>query len=225
MLTCNDSVVATIDEVATGGDPIADATAFRTNIAARTVLQVVDSATGPSTDTETLAATDWTVVSSASGNVRYDSKKVLLTDGTAPESGNGALDVRDGQTVRVTYTDANPTVRASEPASVSCRPVVSAGGVVFAQFGKDAFTLVSGGCERDARGYFTFGFPDRYMDEGELVSYVVAFQSAELETDLVNVSISLKAVTTDADSPANCKPGSTGPAPIPTGPTTRSHRI
>jgi hypothetical protein len=200
-------VVATVDEVATGGDPIGNLTT--TNIAARTVLQVVD-ANNVVQDTETLAAGDWTIVSSVSGNLRFDSKKILLTDGTSPQSGNGALDVRDGQSVRVIYTDVNPTVTRIGTASVSCRPILSAGGVVFGQFGKDAFTLVDGGCEKDARGYFTFGFPDRYMDAGELVSYVVAFQSAEIGTDLVNVSISLKAVTADADSPANCKPGTVG---------------
>jgi hypothetical protein len=157
-------------------------------------------------------AADWTVVSfNATGNlnVRYDSPKILLTDGTTPESGNHALDVRDGQTIRVTYTDVGPTVKRVGTASVNCRPALAAGGVVFGQFGKDAFTLVDGGCEKDARGYFTFGFPDRYMDEGELVSYLVTFQSAEIGADLVNVSISLKAKTADADSPANCKPGST----------------
>ena len=208
LLTCNDSVVATIDEVATGLDPIGNLTPA--NIAARTVLQVVDSS-NVVRDTETLTASDWTIVSSVGGNVRFDSKKVLLTDGTAPESGNGALDVRDGQTVRVTYTDQNPTVARVGTASVSCRPVLAAGGIVFGQFGKDAFTLVSGGCEKDARGYFSifFGYPDRYMDAGELVSYEVAFQSAEIATDLVNVAISLKAVTADADSPASCKPGTT----------------
>ena len=209
VLTCNDSVVATVDEVSTGGDPIPiDANLFKTSIAARTVLQVVD-ANNVVRDTEVVAAADWTVVSSASGNVRFDSKKLLLTDGTAPESGNGALDVRDGQTIRVTYTDASPTVARIGTASVSCRPVLAAGGALFGNFGKDAFTLVDGGCEKDARGYFTFGFPDRYMDEGELVSYVVAFQSAEIGTDLVNASISLKAVMADGDSPASCKPGST----------------
>ena len=114
----------------------------------------------------------------------------------------------------MTYQDESPSgtpdVNAKRvgTASVSCRPSLAAGGIVFAQFGKDAFTLVDGGCEKDARGYFTFGFPDRYMDAGELLSYVVAFQSAELGTDLANVSISLKPVMADADSPADCKPGS-----------------
>ena len=119
--------------------------------------------------------------------------------------------MRDGQKVRVTYTDANPTAVRRGTASVNCKPYISAGGVLFAQFGKDAFTLVDGGCERDDRqpvGYFTFGFPDRYMDDGELVTYLLAFQSAEIGTDLLNVSVSLKAVNADTDSPASCKMGS-----------------
>ena len=38
------------------------------------------------------AAGDWTLVSSISGKVRFASKKVLLSDATTPQSGNGALD-------------------------------------------------------------------------------------------------------------------------------------
>src|SRR5262249_10213564 len=141
-------------------------------------------------------------------NIRFDSRKLLLTEGTAPDPGNGVLDVRDGYTVRVTYQDespngtADPNAKRTGSATVNCKPSVASGGVVFAQFGKDTFTLVSGGCEKDARGYFTFGFPDRYMDQGELVTYQVAFQSSELLTKLTNVSISLRAVTADGDSPA-----------------------
>jgi len=204
-LTCNDSVVATIDEVATGGDPIGNLTT--TNIAARTVLQVFNGS-GVLQDTESFVAADWTIASSVSNNLRFTLKKVLLTNGTTPQSGNGALDVKDGDSVRVTYTDIG-AVRVAN-ASVICRPILAAGGVLFGQFGRDAFTLIDGGCEKDARGYFSFGFPDRYMDEGELVGYVVAFQSAEVGTDLLGVTISLKAVTADTDSPVNCKPGSVG---------------
>jgi len=211
-LTCNDSAVVTINEVDATGD-IAPTTA---KVAARTKLEVLD-ANGNVTDTETLTAADFPPagVTSAGGNYRFDSKKILLTDGTVQESGNGVLDVRDGHRIRVTYqdvgTDSTPDLNAKREAvaQVSCQPVLAAGGIVFGQFGKDAFTLVDGGCEKDKRGYFTFGFPDKYMDEGELVQYVVAFQSAEPSTDLVNVSISLRAVTADPDSPASCKPGTT----------------
>ena len=47
---------------------------------------------------------------------------------------------------------------------------------------------------------------------GELVQYRVAFQSSQIGADLVNVAVSLKAVTADTNSPADCKPGS-----VPTG--------
>jgi len=213
-LTCNDSAVVTVDEVATAGDPIGSLTTAE--IASRTKVEVIAADGVTVTDTETFTGADFTIVSSNGGNIRFDSKKLLLSEGTAPDSGNGALDVRDGQTIRVTYQDENPTntidpnAKRIGTAPVSCRPVVASGGVVFTQFGKDAFTLVNGGCEKDARGYFTFGFPDRYMDAGELVSYTVAFQSAELSAKLLNVAISLRAVQADADSPANCKPGSVG---------------
>ncbi len=211
-LTCNDSAVLTIDEIGTTADPIGNLT--NTEIASRTKAEVLDG-NGNVIDTETFTASDFPLanITQNGNNIRFDSRKILLTDGTAPDSGNGVLDVRDGYTVRVTYQDESPTNtpdpngKRTGSATVNCKPALSSGGVVFGQFGKDTFTLVSGGCEKDARGYFTFGFPDRYMDQGELVSYTVAFQSAEIGTKLTNVSISLRAVTADADSPANCKPG------------------
>ena len=214
-LTCNDSAVLTIDEIGTTADPVGTLTSAE--IASRTKVEVVDS-NGNVFDTETFTAADFPAgnITQNGNNIRFDSRKLLLTEGTAPDSGNGVLDVRDGQIVRVTYQDESPNGTIDPngkrvgTATVNCKPSVSSGGVVFGQFGKDAFTLVAGGCEKDARGYFTFGFPDRYMDAGELVSYTIAFQSAELGTKLTNVSISLKAVTADADSPASCKPGTTG---------------
>jgi hypothetical protein len=224
VLTCNDSAVVTIDEIGTAGDPVVGLTA--TEIESRTRVDVVDSV-GTILDTEcgvdnltcaatarSLAASDFTVASTSGNNISYQSRKLLLTDGTAPDAGNGVLDVRDGNTIRVTYQDESPSgtpdtnAKRVGTATVTCRPSIAAGGIVFGQFGKDAFTFLDGGCEKDARGYFTFGFPDRYMDAGELVSYLVAFQSAELGTDLVNAQISLKPVLADADSPADCKPGS-----------------
>jgi len=72
----------------------------------------------------------------------------------------------------------------------------------------DTSQLVDGGCERDARNLFTFGFPDRYMDSGEQLSYRIAFQSSETE-DLTDVSASLRCVLADLDSPADCQPNTT----------------
>ena len=230
VLTCNDSAVLTIDEVGTGSDPIVGLTAAE--IATRLKIEVVDAA-GAIYDTEcgagnvtcassarSLLAADLTAVGSTATTISYQSRKILLTDASTPQSGNGVLDVHDGRAIRVTYQDENggtpdPNAKRTGTASVSCRPAVSAGAVVYAQPGRDAFTLIKGGCERDARGYFTFGFPDRYMDAGELLSYTIAFQSAELETELQNVSVSLRAVMADANSPADCKPGSAPTAACP----------
>jgi hypothetical protein len=231
VMTCNDSAVVTIDEIGTAGDPVGGLTAAE--IESRTKVEVVDSL-GTVTDTEcgvdnlacpatyrSLLASDFTLVSIVGNNIRVQSRRLLLTDGTAPDSGNGVFDVRDGNTIRVTYQDESPSgtvdtnAKRVGTATVNCKPSLAFGGIVFAQFGKDSSSYVDGGCEKDARGYFAFGFPDRYMDAGELVSYVVALQSAELGTDLLNVSISLKPVLVDADSPADCQPGSAPTAGCP----------
>ena len=66
--------------------------------------------------------------------------------------------------------------------------------------------MIQGGCEKDARGLSTYGFPDRYMDAGERVVYSVAFQSAEDATELLDAVVSLRCVLVDADSPGSCIP-------------------
>jgi hypothetical protein len=216
---CNDSAVATITEIGTGGDPAGGLTAVE--VASRFRFEVVDP--GPDgtlgtgddyvTDQESASVT-FTDADGGGPGLRFDSSKVLIGDGTAPDPGNGTLDVRSGQAVQAVYADEEPAgspqanIRRIARASVVCRPAINAGGVVFAQFGEDAFTLVSGGCEKDERGYFTFGFPDRYIDAGEIVGYAIAFQSAETTAALTNLTVTLKAVAPDADSPADCKPGS-----------------
>jgi hypothetical protein len=214
---CNDTAVITVNETATAGDPSAGLTTAE--ISSRSKIEVVDVGPDASVGTADDVVTDseanlaFTDVDGAGAGLRFDSAKVLLSDGTAPDPGNGVLDVRSGNYLRAVYQDEEPngTIQANlrrvNLAAVDCRPTIAAGGVVFGQFGVDAFTLVSGGCERDARGYFTFGFPDRYMDAGEIVGYLVAFQSAETGATLRNVIVSLKAVATDADSPADCRPG------------------
>ena len=76
---------------------------------------------------------------------------------------------------------------------------------------------MDGGCERDERqpvGFFTF-VPDQPFDDGELVQYLLAFQSAEIGTDLLNASVSLKAVLADTDSPASCRMGTAASAACP----------
>ena len=214
---CNDSAVITVNEVATAGDPIGGLTTGE--ISSRTSIQVVDAGadlafnTGDDVVVDSEAGLLFTDLDGGGAGLRFDSAKILLTDGTGADPGNGVLDVRSGQQVRVIYQDENPSgvndpnARRVNVGTVDCRTTIAAGGVVFGQFGKDAFTLVSGGCEKDARGYFTFGFPDRYMDKDELVGYLVAFQSSETGVQLEDVTVSLRAVSTDADSPVDCKPG------------------
>ncbi len=70
------------------------------------------------------------------------------------------------------------------------------------QAGRDRFTRVRGGCEVGPTGASD---PDRYLDAGEIVQYDVSFRSM---TDASNVTVALRAVRADADSPASCAPGS-----------------
>ena len=213
---CNDSAVVTVNEVATAGDPAVTLTT--SEISSRTKIEVVDAGvdgvfgTGDDVVTDTEQGLAFTDLDGAGAGLAFQSAPILLTDGTAPDPGNGALDVRSGQQIRVTYQDEeplntiDPNGKRVNTGLVDCRASISAGGTVFGQFGKDTFTFVSGGCERDARGYFTFGFPDKYIDAGEVVGYLVAFQSAETSDTLKDVTVSLKALAPDADSPVTCKP-------------------
>ena len=125
------AAVVSIDEVGTTLDPVGGLTTAE--IASRTTVQVIAADGVTVTDTETFTAGDFSIVTSAGGNLRFDSRKILLSEGTAPDSGNGALDVRDGQSIRVTYQDessGSPDVNAKRigTASVNCKPVVSSGG-------------------------------------------------------------------------------------------------
>ena len=165
----------------------------------------------------------------AGAGFRFDSAKILLSRRHGARSrqrrprrpfrpnGPGRLPGRGSERCPADQPQAH---RAHAP--VDCRPSIAAGGVVFAQFGKDAFTLVSGGCEKDARGYFTFGFPDRYMDDGELVSYLVAFQSAEIGARPRERHGQPEGGRGRRGQPRRLQAGSRwDAAPIRTGPTTR----
>ncbi len=210
---CNDSAVVVVDEKDEASDPEAGLT--DAEVAGRTIVEVVD----PGPDRTPGTADDLIVdrEDATSGlifthsGLRFASAALALTDGAAATEHSGTLDVRDGQRIRARYLDESDGV--SDPnkvrlgfASMRCGVYASIGGVLFGQFGRDQSQLVEGGCERDARGLFTFGFPDRYMDSGETIGFRVAFQSAELE-DLIDVVASLRCVLADADSPEGCRPG------------------
>jgi hypothetical protein len=141
---------------------------------------------------------------------RYVAEDIILTDGTARDPGNGVLDVRSGDRIRVIYADEdggtpNGDKRRVISADVDCDVSVGFGDITFGQFGMDTTYYVDGGCDRNARGFFEFGYPDKYMDEDELISLNFAFASTE-DIDLEQVEVSLSCVLVDGDSPEDCKP-------------------
>ncbi len=223
---CNDTADITVIEFAQVGDSMLDATI----VAARLRVEVHDA--DGLVDCEGLgcagqpSALSLTQSDPATDTYRYDD--LPLTAGTARDPGNGVLDVRHGDLIRVVYADESggvpdPDLERHIEAGVDCRLDVEFQTIVFAQWGTDATTQTIGGCERSARGLFEYGFPDRYLDAGESVILRFGFGSRE-NTTLENVRASLRCVEIDdVNAPANCLPGSndcadpdrTGNAPCP----------
>ena len=200
--TCNAQATVTVSELSETGD----VSPTPAQVSSRTVVEVLDG-NGVVQDTET------GLTFTATG-LSFEADPLILTAGTARDPGNGVLDVRNGDTIRVSYhdvdssgnPDANKVRRSS--AAVDCDVRIGFGNITFAQFGEDTSYFVAGGCERNARGLFEFGFPDRYMDAGEAISFNFAFASNE-QIDLENVEVGLACVVADGDSPAECRPNST----------------
>jgi hypothetical protein len=211
---CNETATITVNETADGGDgscPNAGSCSAST-IESRTTVNVRNSL-GAIVDTE--SSSTGLNFTQTPGALNFVSDPLQLTDGTERDPGNGVLDVRSGDTLEVSYVDVGGT-RTSK-ASVNCTVAITSGAItfggfgqiVFNQFGQDASVLVQGGCERNIRGNFEFGFPDRYMDAGESIFYNFAFGSSEL-ADMQNVEVSLRCVNVnDALAPADCRGGST----------------
>lgn len=217
---CNDLATIVVNEVGEGTDPASGLTT--TEISSRTTVKVwdvgpngvFDGGSGDDVLKDQETGLTFTDTDGAGAGLRFESQDLALTTGTAPDPGNGALDVRSGNVVQVVYQDEtsgspDPNKKRTNTARVDCRAKIDFGGIVWGQFGVDAFTLVNGGCERDGRGFFTFGFPDRYMDAGEKIGYRIAFRQSDVG-DLEDVQVSLKAVVPDGDSPRECKPGTGG---------------
>jgi len=201
---CNQAPSITVTEFAEAGD----LTPTTGTTSARTVVQVLSGTTV--VDTES----GLTFTQVPGGGFVFEAADLFLTDRTNPESNNGALDVRDGNTIRVSYTDVDgggsPSTnktRVSE-ARVNCRTSVGFGNIVFAKLGRDTAFNVLGGCETNRRGQREFGAPDQYMDAGENISFEFAYASQEA-IDLVDAQVELRCVIADTDSPATCRPGST----------------
>ncbi|MCP3979736.1 MAG: S8 family serine peptidase [bacterium] len=133
---------------------------------------------------------------------------VALGSATARDPDNGLLDVRDGDTIRLVYADEtfgspDPDKERVSLARVDCGVRLAAGQITFPQYGRDTPYLVEGGCERNLRGQFELGYPDRYLDAGEALVYRFAFASLE-DRELANVEAALRCVLVDADSPEGC---------------------
>jgi hypothetical protein len=203
---CNDKVQVLVSESADGTDAPGSLTG--PEISSRTALEVY--ASGGVTLLDAEAGLTFTNVG---GTNMWTSNKVVLTAGTVPVSGNGMLDVRDGNVVKATYNDktsgiVDPAKKRFATTSVNCRAAIEFGAATFALYGTDAAAAVNGGCERDARQMFTFGYPDQFMDHGELIDLVMAVRTMD-DVDLTDAVASLRAVYHDTDSPVSCKPGTT----------------
>jgi len=204
--TCNDTIGVIVNETDEVDDPAANLTVGE--VQSRLVLEVLDGNTVvDSEDGSVLALTQ-----PDPATPRFVAEGLVLSSGTAADPGNGALDIFDGATLRVTYNDKannapDPNQVRSSTSTVDCSAAIGFGNLVFGRFGRDTLTLVSGGCERNARDSFEFGFPDQYIDDGETVGYAVAFFNDE-STTLTDAVAELRCVVPDGDSPADCRPGS-----------------
>ena len=89
--SCNSTAVTTIFEVDEAGDPSPTAG----TVSSRTTVQVLSG--GMVVDTETgLNFTN-------PAGLQFVADGLILTSGTQRDPGNGALDVRDGDTIQVLY--------------------------------------------------------------------------------------------------------------------------
>ena len=90
-------------------------------------------------------------------------KDLLLTEGTAQQACNGALDVRDGNTIEVTYNDDNGNVEVRVSAArVGCTVDVLPGTAFLVQGGRDGSVQILGGCERRRCAEFTESLEERH---------------------------------------------------------------
>lgn len=201
--SCNDTVRAVVDELNEATDPTPSAA----EVSSRATIEVYD-ATNALVDSE--SGLSFTQVGTS---LRFETSLLILTDGTARDPGNRALDIRHGDTIKVVYRDetsgvADPNKVRTNQKKVDCQASIAFGGTTFWMFGKDAAVYVSGGCERDARNQFYWDAPDQYMDEAELIDFRMAISTSDT-LDLEDAEATLTAVYPDDDSPVTCLPNST----------------
>ncbi len=211
---CKDFAGIQVNEIDDAvNDPAAGLTVAE--ISSRTFIQVVDPGADGQVGTgdDVLIDEESGFTFTNTGGLTFLAENITLSPETAPDFGNGALDISNGLALKVVYKDESggvpdPDQERVNAAGVNCQIQIGFGDLVFGNFGLDSESLVDGGCERNGRGQFEFGFPDKYMDADEKLGYRLAFTMDEQE-DMADVLATLRCVEADADSPADCLPNST----------------
>ncbi len=195
-LCCNDKFTIKVVET--------DPTASISLISANTTVQVIDPLTSMVMDEETGLAFG----QPTPGQLLFTAGPFAVTQEAPAVFNDGLIQIEHGKIVKATYQNPSTGTMIMASATVDCMADLGFGGVLFEQFGRNTAFRVEGGCERDARGGFSNGFPDAYLDAGEIVSYHLAFRNDDA-VDLQALNVELTAVEVDGDSPKDCAPGST----------------
>ena len=203
---CNDTATITVNDIDSIDDPQGGLNGGE--ISTRVTVDVIADDGVTVMDTET-----GLTFTQQGSELRFTSEELQMSNGTQFDPGNGVLDVRHGQSIRVTYQDESTDggvlpgdIKRVATSVVDCTTAINFGSLVFGKIGANGIFSIDGGCEQNLRGGFEFGFPDEYMDAGESVGYGLAFSSNESET-LVDAIASLRCVEADGDSPEDCLPG------------------
>jgi len=188
--TCNGEPVIMVYENDMFEDPAAGLTPQE--ISSRVRVQVINAS-----DAVVDEESDFNFVLSDSGGLIFEAGPLPMVRLSTPASGNGFLEVRDGDRLKLIYEDElmgspDPALLREATVQIDCRADVKL----------DAVSLY-GGCEQSA-GLFV---GDPYMDAGESLVYRVELRSEE-RIDLENVDVNLRCVEIDGDSPADCTPAS-----------------
>jgi hypothetical protein len=127
------------------------------SVSSSTTVEVVRG--GSVIDSET--AVPFSAISGIAG--AFASRGLSVNRGPTPISGNGVLEVNNGDLLRVRYTPAGGSASFGQ-AAVDCAPALIA--APFILFGPDYAALVSGGCDND-----------HFFDAGEMIQYSVNLQN------------------------------------------------
>ncbi|MCP3980277.1 MAG: S8 family serine peptidase [bacterium] len=212
---CNDEAKLIVNEFAEDPDSIDPVAGLTPNeVESRVLVQVLDGdmVVDEEVGCGALSTKCLQFTQPDGSALNFEADPSVVTGGTAQEPGNGVLDVRTGNTIKVVYSDETSgspdanKVRTSR-STVDCRSKIEVGSFTFGQFGEDGNYFVQGGCETNERGLREFGSPDKYMDAGESIQFQFAFASAEAEA-LEQVETSLRCVeVNDTTGDENCAPG------------------